>query len=70
MSLLPVKTATATILFETCTAFRDVTPCYFISLLFAGFEVLSAVIMKIMIIFWDITPCSPLKVNMFFHNFR
>jgi hypothetical protein len=27
-----------------------------------GFEVLTAVVMKISI-FWDITPCSPLKVN-------
>jgi hypothetical protein len=29
---------------------------------FIGFEVLTAVIMK-STIFWDITPCSPLKVN-------
>jgi hypothetical protein len=28
----------------------------------AGFEVLTAAIMKSSI-FWDITPCSPLKVN-------
>jgi hypothetical protein len=28
----------------------------------AGFEVLAAMFMKISII-WDITPCSPLKVN-------
>jgi hypothetical protein len=27
-----------------------------------GFEVLTAVVMKISI-FWDITPCTPLKVN-------
>jgi hypothetical protein len=27
-----------------------------------GFEVLTAVVRK-SIIFWDITPCSPLKVN-------
>jgi hypothetical protein len=27
-----------------------------------GFEVLTAVVMK-STIFWDITPCSPLKVN-------
>jgi hypothetical protein len=27
-----------------------------------GFEVLTAAIMKISV-FWDITPCSPLKVN-------
>jgi hypothetical protein len=29
---------------------------------YVGFEVLTAVIMKITI-FWDITPCSPLSVN-------
>jgi hypothetical protein len=29
---------------------------------FVGFEVLTAVVMK-SIIFWDITQCSPLKVN-------
>jgi dolichol kinase len=29
---------------------------------FVGFEVLTAVVMK-SAIFWDITPCSPLKVN-------
>jgi hypothetical protein len=29
---------------------------------FVGFEVLTAVVMKI-IIFWDITPCSPLSFN-------
>jgi hypothetical protein len=28
----------------------------------SGFEVLTAVVMKYTI-FWDITPCSPLKVN-------
>jgi hypothetical protein len=27
------------------------------------FEVLTAVVMKSTAIFWDITPCSPLKVN-------
>jgi hypothetical protein len=27
-----------------------------------GFEILTAVVMK-SAIFWDITPCSPLKVN-------
>jgi hypothetical protein len=32
---------------------------YFISV---GFEVLTAVVMK-SIIFWNITPCSPLRVN-------
>jgi hypothetical protein len=30
--------------------------------LFVGFEVLTAAVMKITI-FWDIMPCSPLKVN-------
>jgi uncharacterized protein YjiK len=30
-----------------------------------GFEVLTAVVMK-STIFWDIKPCSPLKVNRFF----
>jgi hypothetical protein len=29
---------------------------------YAGFEALTAVVMKISI-FWDITPCSPLKAN-------
>jgi hypothetical protein len=29
---------------------------------YVGFEVLTAVVMK-STIFWDITPCSPLKVN-------
>jgi hypothetical protein len=29
---------------------------------FTGFEILTAVVMK-STIFWDITPCSPLKVN-------
>jgi hypothetical protein len=29
---------------------------------FAGFEVLTAVVMN-STIFWDITPCSPLRVN-------
>jgi hypothetical protein len=29
---------------------------------YVGFEVLTAVVMK-RTIFWDITPCSPLKVN-------
>jgi hypothetical protein len=29
---------------------------------YVGFEVLTAVVMK-NTIFWDITPCSPLKVN-------
>jgi hypothetical protein len=29
---------------------------------YVGFQVLTAVIMK-SIIFWDITPCSPLKVT-------
>jgi hypothetical protein len=29
---------------------------------FLGFEVLTAVVMK-STVFWDITPCSPLKVN-------
>jgi hypothetical protein len=29
---------------------------------FVGFEVLTAVVMKSSV-FWDITPCSPLKVN-------
>jgi hypothetical protein len=28
-----------------------------------GFEVLTPVVMKTSSIFWDITPCSPLKVN-------
>jgi hypothetical protein len=28
-----------------------------------GFEVLTAVAMKCTTIFWDIPPCSPLKVN-------
>jgi hypothetical protein len=32
---------------------------------FVGFEVLTAVVMKSSI-FWDITPCSPLKVNRLF----
>jgi hypothetical protein len=32
------------------------------SLKYVGFEVLTAVVMK-NIIFWDITPCSPLSVN-------
>jgi hypothetical protein len=31
-------------------------------LLLAGFEVLAAVVMKISV-FWDMTPCCPLKVN-------
>jgi hypothetical protein len=31
-------------------------------IVFAGFEVLTAVVMK-STIFWNITPCSPLKVN-------
>jgi hypothetical protein len=31
-------------------------------LVIVGFEVLTAVVMKSSI-FWDITPCSPLKVN-------
>jgi hypothetical protein len=30
---------------------------------YVGFEVLIAVIVKSIIIFWDITPCSPLKIN-------
>jgi hypothetical protein len=30
--------------------------------IYAGFEVLTAVVMK-SIIFWDITPCSPLSFN-------
>jgi hypothetical protein len=30
--------------------------------IFVGFEVLTAVVMK-STIFWDITPCSPLKFN-------
>jgi hypothetical protein len=30
--------------------------------IFVGFEVLTAVVMK-STIFWNITPCSPLKVN-------
>jgi hypothetical protein len=30
--------------------------------LYVGFEVLTAVVMK-STIFWDITPCSPLKVT-------
>jgi hypothetical protein len=29
---------------------------------YVGFEVLTAVVMKSSI-FWDITPCNPLKVN-------
>jgi hypothetical protein len=29
---------------------------------YAGFEILTAVVMK-STIFWDITPCSPLKVS-------
>jgi hypothetical protein len=33
--------------------------------LVVGFEVLTAVVMKI-IIFWDITPCRPLSVNLLF----
>jgi hypothetical protein len=33
-----------------------------VNLNLVGFEVLTAAVMKI-IIFWDITPCSPLKVN-------
>jgi hypothetical protein len=38
-------------------------PSYSVSSMFvAGFEVLTAVVMK-STIFWDITPCSPLKVN-------
>jgi hypothetical protein len=34
---------------------------------FVGFEVLTAVVMK-STIFWDITQCSPLKVNRFRRN--
>jgi hypothetical protein len=30
--------------------------------LFVGFEVLTAAVMK-GTVFWDITPCSPLKIN-------
>jgi hypothetical protein len=30
--------------------------------MYVGFEVLTAVVMK-SYIFWDITPCSPFKVN-------
>jgi hypothetical protein len=32
--------------------------------IFVGFEVLTAVVMK-STIFWDITPCSPLKATCF-----
>jgi hypothetical protein len=32
------------------------------SVVYIGFEVLTAVVMK-STIFWDITPCSPLSVN-------
>jgi hypothetical protein len=34
-----------------------------------GFEVLTAVVMK-GTIFWDITPCSPLKVNRHFMSYQ
>jgi hypothetical protein len=34
---------------------------------YVGFERLTAVVMK-NTVFWDITPCSPLKVNLKFHT--
>jgi hypothetical protein len=37
----------------------------FIAHHYVGFEVLTAVVMKSSV-FWDITPCSPLKVNRHF----
>jgi hypothetical protein len=39
----------------------EVNDLHYLSV-FVGFEVLAAVVMK-STIFWDITPCSPLKVN-------
>jgi hypothetical protein len=45
-----------------------VKECVSVSLWFVGSEVLTAVVMK-SIIFWDITPCSQLKVNRRFGAF-
>jgi hypothetical protein len=44
--------------------YREVVVIHFstIFLVFVGFEVLIAMVMK-STIFWDVTPCSPLKVN-------
>jgi hypothetical protein len=45
--------------------FRVMEPCSLVgSCQYVGFEVLTAVVMKSTTrIFWDITPCAPLKVN-------
>jgi hypothetical protein len=39
----------------------------FFNIYILGFEVLTAVVMKSSV-FWDITPCSPLKVNQRFRG--
>jgi hypothetical protein len=44
----------------------NLTVCW-INLLIVGFEVLTAVVMK-STIFWDIMPCSPLKVDQRFRG--
>jgi hypothetical protein len=57
-----VYSGTGCIFPELFTEIELVAQNLFISIKYVGFEVLTAVVMNSSV-FWDVPPCSPLKVN-------